>query len=152
MPRRLRDERGMALILVLMASTLLAALGGILVLESQTESTIASHYGDGIAALYAAEAGAGVAMARLAAQDEWRAQSDAYVSGRLDNLLGVSPVRWATDVAVFLVDGGAPGRITLVSRADGPGQTRRTVRVTVARALDPTDRVSLRILAWEEVR
>jgi len=148
---RLRDERGAALVLVLLASVLLSALGAILVLETQTQSTIASNYGEGVAALYAAEAGAGVAMANLVSADRWSPQP-AFVSGAVDQLLGVPVVRPPTIVSVSLVDAGAPDRITVVSQADGPRQTRRTVRVTVARAADPSDRLSLRIVAWEEVR
>ena len=149
--QRLRDERGMALVLVVLASVLLSALGGILVLETQTESAIASNYRDGVAALYAAEAGAGVAMATLVTADRWSAQSG-FVSGSIHQLLGVPAASPPTLVVVSLVDAGAPDRITIVSQADGPRQTRRTVRVTVARAADATDRLSLRIVAWEEVR
>jgi Tfp pilus assembly protein PilX len=148
--RRLHDERGMALVLVILASVLLSALGGILVLETQTESTIASNYRDGIAAFYAAEAGAGVAMATLVTADRWSAQP-AFVAGTIQDLLGLPTAGPPTLVRVSLIDAGATDRITIVSQADGPRQTRRTVRVTVARA-DPADRLSLRIVAWEEVR
>ena len=46
---RVRDERGLALVLVLMASALLSALGAILVIETQTEGAVASNYRDGVA-------------------------------------------------------------------------------------------------------
>ncbi len=146
------NERGMALVLVLMASTLLFALGGSLALETMTEGMVASNYRDGVVSFHAAEAAAGVAMATLVSADTWAAQPEGFVVGRLDQLLGVAPTTVPVLVTVSLADAGATDRITIIARADGPGRSRRTIRVTVARAADPTDRVSLRIIAWEEVR
>ena len=49
------DERGVALITVLLMSTLLLALGGGLLVVATTEARIAGHYRDGLDALYAAD-------------------------------------------------------------------------------------------------
>ena len=59
MPRitaRLRDERGTALIIALMAMMLLTALGAAVVMVSSTETHISSNYRNGQEALYAADA------------------------------------------------------------------------------------------------
>ena len=54
---RLRDEQGTALIIALMATMLLTALGMTLVLMSNTETMISSNYRNSQEALYAADAG-----------------------------------------------------------------------------------------------
>lgn len=51
------DERGIALIITLMATMLLTALAVALVMVTTTETQIASNYRDGQEALYAADAG-----------------------------------------------------------------------------------------------
>lgn len=53
---RLRDERGTALIIALMAMMLLTALGAAMVMVSNTETHISSNYRDSQEALYAADA------------------------------------------------------------------------------------------------
>jgi len=55
--RVLQDERGIALIVALMATLLLTALGLALVMVSTTETQIASNFRDSQEALYAADAG-----------------------------------------------------------------------------------------------
>lgn len=54
--QRLADERGVALIISLLAMTLMMALGMALILTTMTEGKIASNYRDGTEALYAADA------------------------------------------------------------------------------------------------
>jgi len=150
--RRVRDERGMALVMVLLSSVLLCALGGAVALEGQSESAIAGNYRDGIAALYAAEAAAGLVIARLPSAATWSPSAGPIVSGRLDQLLAASSTSSPVVVAATLVDAGAPDRIAVLAQANGPGKAQRSVRITVARPADPADHVSLRILAWEEIR
>jgi len=53
---RIRDERGTALIIALMAMMLLTALGAAVVMVSSTETHISSNYRNGQEALYAADA------------------------------------------------------------------------------------------------
>ena len=53
---RIRDERGSALIIALMAMMLLTALGAAVVMVSSTETAISSNYRNGQEALYAADA------------------------------------------------------------------------------------------------
>ena len=55
-PARLHDENGTALIIALMATMLLTALGMTLVLMSNTETMISSNYRNSQEALYAADA------------------------------------------------------------------------------------------------
>lgn len=52
-----QNERGIALIIALMATMLLTALGVALVMVTSTETQIAANYRDGQEALYAADAG-----------------------------------------------------------------------------------------------
>lgn len=52
---RVRDERGVALIIALMAMLLMTALGTALVLTTMTETKIAGNYRGGYEALYAAD-------------------------------------------------------------------------------------------------
>lgn len=61
------DERGVALVLALMAVLLLSALGLALVATTSTELLIASNYRNGQEALYAADAAAERALAELPA-------------------------------------------------------------------------------------
>lgn len=149
---RLHDDRGMALLIVLLSSVLLCALGGALALEGQSESAIAGNYRDGVAALYAAEAAAGVVMARLPSSAAWSPSTGSVLPTPVDQLLGVSRLRSSIAVTASLIDAGVPDRIIVVAQANGPGNAQRSVRITVGRAADPADHVSLRILAWEEIR
>lgn len=149
--KALRREEGMALVLVMTASMFLVVLGSSLMVETITETTISSNYRDGVEAFHAAEAGAGLAMARLVAMTSWTPQA-AFVSGRVEDLMGVPRSSSPISVSVSLLDAGVADRIVVLSRADGPGQARRTIRVTLARPIDPTDHLSLRTVAWEELR
>jgi hypothetical protein len=55
--RLLRDERGVALIIALMTSMLLTALGVALIMVTNTETQITANFRNGQEALYAADAG-----------------------------------------------------------------------------------------------
>jgi hypothetical protein len=141
----------MATIMVVLASTLLLALGGSLALATATESAISASYRDGVVALYAAEAAAGVVAARLADGADWVPSRGSCLDGRLDRVLGVDDTPQAPVVTVSLVDGGAPDRIAIVAEARGRG-TLRTVRMTLAHAVDAHGVPSVRIVGWEEER
>jgi Tfp pilus assembly protein PilX len=68
---RLRDERGAALIVALMAMLLMTALGLALVLTTTTETMIAGNYSNGQEALYAADAGVEASMQDLLTVPDW---------------------------------------------------------------------------------
>jgi len=72
-PRRRdwRDERGVALIIALLATILLTALGIGLVLLTSTETVITANYRDGQEALYAADAGVERVVQDLLSQNDW---------------------------------------------------------------------------------
>ena len=74
--RPIEDERGVALLAVMTASSLLLALGLSLALTTTVEVGIASNQRDGVQALHAADAGVERAMADLAVAD-W----DAVLTG-----------------------------------------------------------------------
>lgn len=68
---RLRDERGIALVVALMATVLLTALGIALVLMTNTETMITANYRDAQQTLYAADAGIETAMQDLLLEADW---------------------------------------------------------------------------------
>jgi hypothetical protein len=72
LPVLARDERGIALVAVMSASSLLLALGLSLALTTTIEVGIAANQRDGVQTLHAADAGLERAMADLAAAD-WNA-------------------------------------------------------------------------------
>src|SRR5688572_9557028 len=69
--RRLQDERGVALIVALMAMMLLMALGMALVLTTMTETRISANYREGSEALYAADAAIERVMQDLLTVPDW---------------------------------------------------------------------------------
>ncbi len=71
--RRLADERGMALLVALMAILLVMALGTALVLAASVESTITRNFRNSSGALYAADAGLERAVGDLNAIADWNA-------------------------------------------------------------------------------
>ena len=68
---RLADERGVALIVALMAMLLLTALGLALTLTTMTETKISGNYRDGTEALYAADAAVERVMQDLLTVPDW---------------------------------------------------------------------------------
>lgn len=70
---RISGEQGAALLMALMASLLLTALGIALVYVSTTETTITANYRDGQEALYAADAGVERVVQDLLSQNDWNA-------------------------------------------------------------------------------
>lgn len=68
-----RDERGSALVLVLLAATLFLALGGALITVASTEATISATFRESAAALAGAEAALARVTADLAAAADWNA-------------------------------------------------------------------------------
>src|SRR5690606_37228415 len=68
---RAPTEHGVAMLAVLLAMTLVAALGMGLALLAGTERRVAAHFAAGLDALYAAEAAAGRAAVDLGAAGDW---------------------------------------------------------------------------------
>jgi hypothetical protein len=84
--RRFGDERGMALLVALMAILLVMALGTALVLAASVESTITRNFRNSSEALYAADAGLERAVGDLEVIADWNAAlsglaSSAFVDG-----------------------------------------------------------------------
>jgi Tfp pilus assembly protein PilX len=81
------NERGVALVLAVMATMLLTALGTALVMVTRTETMIASNHRHAAEALYAADAGVERVVQDLSALPEWNRILDdstksAFVDGR----------------------------------------------------------------------
>lgn len=68
-----RDERGSALVLVLLCATLFLALGGALVTLASTDATISATFRESAAALAGAEAALARVTADLATAADWNA-------------------------------------------------------------------------------
>ena len=80
-PRAVTDERGVALLAVMTASSLLLALGLSLALTTTVEVGIASNQRDGVQVLHAADAAVERAMSDLAAADWDAVLAGAVTSG-----------------------------------------------------------------------
>ena len=90
---RVADQHGSALVAVMLVSSLLLVLGGMLVLSSVTEIEIAANVRDATEALYAADAGLERAVADLAAMADWDAVLAGTVrSSFVDGAPGVRPI------------------------------------------------------------
>jgi hypothetical protein len=231
---RAAGENGVALIIALMAMSLMMALGVALILTTMVEMKTSSNYREGTEALYAADAAVERAMAELLAVPDWTpllngtvtstfidgspsgertlpvgstidlseatnmmrcgkvsscsdAEMDAntedrpwgknnprwqlYACGPLSSLLPGESIESRMYVIVWVADDpsetdnqpgvdGAPavspaldnpgrGVVTMVARAYGPEDVRRTIAVTLARTSSPA---GVRILSWGEVR
>jgi type IV pilus assembly PilX-like protein len=69
--RPVNDERGIALLIALMSTLLLTALGLALVMTTMTETMISANYRDGGEAMYAADAGVERVMQDLLTIPDW---------------------------------------------------------------------------------
>lgn len=148
MRRPLAGENGAALVVAIMTTALMVALGSALVLTSVTETAISSNFREGVEALYAAEAGAGLALADLAAEADWAAVMGIHLNESLDRVLPQTGSR--ARIRVQIEPAEVPDAVDVTSTAEVAGRSRRTVRLTIAR----TDEVSsspIRVLSWEEV-
>ncbi len=90
-----RGERGVALVITIMALLLMSALGAGLVLTSTSETMIASHFRNGIEGRYAADAVIARAIDDLAAIGDWNMVIDgslrsAWVDGAPSGLRTLS--------------------------------------------------------------
>ena len=70
-PSPIADERGIALLIALMSTLLLTALGLALVMTTMTETMISANYRDGGEAMYAADAGVERVMQDLLTVPDW---------------------------------------------------------------------------------
>ncbi len=82
----IRNERGLSLLIALMSTLLLSALGLALVMTTITETLITANYRDGGEAVYAADAGVERVMQDLLTVSDWNsilagAQQSSYVDG-----------------------------------------------------------------------
>ena len=97
-----RGEEGVALAIVLMAMTLLMALGGAVLTVAVTEVRIAAHHRDGLEALHAAEA----LIERLRSELRQAPDAQAVLAGEFSSSLrdGPSAGRQTGGVAINLIE------------------------------------------------
>jgi PilX N-terminal len=115
------DERGVVLILAMMALLLMSALSAAVILTSSSESVIAGNYRNSIEALYAADAIAERAVAQLGWISDWDAVLNELVrSSSVDGLPGglrALPAGGTLDLTRVLTLANC-GKITTCSAGD----------------------------------
>ena len=110
-----RRDSGVALVIVMMAVTLLTALGSALTLATIAETAVAANYRDATETFYAAEGAVEFAMQELAAVSDWRAVvaapgRSAFVDGPAAGARAVGAVTLDLGDATTDVNAaGAPG-------------------------------------------
>jgi hypothetical protein len=116
------DDQGVALVVVMMTISLLAALVGALTLAVITDTAIAANYRDGADVLYAAEAAVEFVLQEVAGVDDWSDLLDegqsAFVDGPPAGIRDVGGVTVDLDRAtadITLAATAAPGDVHLPS-------------------------------------
>lgn len=175
-----RDEHGMALVLVMMTITLLAALAAVITLATITETAIAANYREAAEALHAAEGSVEFVMQELAGLPDWDdviagLQRSAflgaepppgpdrpgtpgvlYASGRFRDLVGPRPESSGVYVEVWIADrsevpeAGPEASATVAIRGEGFGT--RGSRRSVEVVVTKVDNSAVRVLSWREIR
>src|SRR5262245_42107716 len=149
----------MALVTAVTAVLMMLAMSGTAVLNTMTETTIAANHRDAIQALYAAEAGIELSISRLRMTADWSAAAPhpggtLLVQGTLADLLQVRTVdpRLGVVTSVFPDPSGDPDRLIVQAVATGASGLRRSVQVTLRRALPAESATMRRIetLLWRE--
>ena len=148
---RLHGEEGVAMVVAVMSTLLMAGLGAALVLTTMTEAGISAAYVDGVEAFYAADSAVERALADLRVTPDWNTLTGIRFDGSADALI-VAP-QDASQIRVVLSMSPAPvqGAIVVRGRASSPRGLERTVEATVART-DEFGSPGFRVLAWHEVR
>ena len=82
--RRLQNERGHALMLALVAASLLVSMGSALANVSVSETLISAHYRDTAQLRYAADAALARALVDLEGHPDWRLAGEELMSGLRD--------------------------------------------------------------------
>jgi hypothetical protein len=140
LPRR--QEEGIVLIAVLMASMLLIALGTGLVVVTTTETLVSANYRSATEALYAAEAGAEIVMADLVAAADWSSLLASGSAATCPAALGVPRPERIEPAAVWGPD-DPEWRLRLCARLDGllaVARVESEFTVAVWISDDPADR------------
>jgi Tfp pilus assembly protein PilX len=130
----------MALITALTAVLMMLAIGGSVVLNTMTETTIAANHRDALQALYAAEAAIDLSISRLRMIEDWTAaapdpRGTTLVQGPLADLLHVPAVDPRLNVTAWVTpDPSGDANVLIVEAVASGGGIRRGVQVTIRRA------------------
>jgi hypothetical protein len=127
-----------------MATLLMTALATGLMLAAMTEAAIASSHRDALVTLYAAEAAAERTIEAVRDRPDWQT-------------LPVMSARWTYPgdggpaVVTATASSTAPGTETLelTAEATGPQESRRTVRIVIARDNPPVSGM-VKLTSWVE--
>jgi hypothetical protein len=148
-----------ALTTALAAVLMMAAIGGSVVLNTITETTIAASHRDSIRTLYAAEAGIALSVSRLRHTADWSAVAPAQggtvlVQGSIADLLSLNTMdpRLTVVASVFRDPNGNPDVLIVQAVASGAGRIRRAVHVTLRRApaVENATMRTIETLLWRE--
>ena len=144
----------MALAVAMMASLLMLALGGGLLLTTTAEMTIAANHRDGMQVLYGADAGVDLAVARLRLTADWQPLATArdgtvLLTGRLADVLQSRGAGALTVSVLVLPDPDGDPDVLIVQSSAAAGAIRRTIQATVhRRAADAAGERDVTIVAW----
>jgi hypothetical protein len=175
MSRCVTASRGVALLVVLMAMSMLMALGLALTAITMGESAVAAGYGQGTQAFHAAESACEFALQALARESDWQGVVDGVRLSSLTDaaVLGIlaadDPPQgalyaygWLADlfpsgtsvpplaIAAWVFPDAAGTGLVITGRAYGTNGSRREIEMRVARPQPPHER--LRVVSWREVR
>jgi hypothetical protein len=154
-----RFDQGIALVIVMMTTALLAAMVGSLALVSLTETAIAANYRDASEALYAADAAVEFALQEIARVEDWSELTGepgqtVLIDGPFQDLVPDVAGAPRVHVTVWLADrspepkddAASPRVISVVGQALGGRGSRRLVEVLAEKAGSS----AVRVLAWRE--
>ncbi len=148
--RRHRED-GVALIVAIMAMTLLSVLGSALVLTTMTEAGVSATYADGIEAFYAADGAVERTLADLREAPDWSAMVGSRFDGPAASLISGADIRSSIRLVVSVREAAQPGALVVRGQASTPRGIERTVEATIART-DELGSPGFRLLAWRDLR
>jgi hypothetical protein len=142
--RLVRDERGAAVLVALMATLVMTALATGLMLATMTESTIAATYRDGLATLYVADAAAELAIDAVRDVPDWQVLPATSAHWAYSQSAGSATV---TATGASLTAGTET--LELTAQAFGRQAALRTLKVVIARD-NPPNSSDIRLISWAE--
>jgi hypothetical protein len=152
MHARRRGEEGVALIVAMMAMTLMAALGSALILTTMTEAKTAANYAAGIEAFYVADAGIEWMLSTLPDVADWETLVGVRFDGPASGLIASATAAPQLRLLVTVVPGPTPGSVVVRAQASGARDVQRTLEATVTRTAAEPGPANVRLMAWRDLR
>jgi Tfp pilus assembly protein PilX len=140
----MRREDGVALVAALLATMLLTALAGMLVLATMTETRTAASYRDALQTLYAADAAVELAINDVRGRRDWDTLEATGVRWQFAAPAEMAVVEAASSAVV-----GGKETLELVARANGPGGAVRVIHIALARD-QPGIPGEIHVISWRD--